>query len=157
VTPTGFIQGTPQNGTATISPLDSSLYSQDSDYYDGAVVIATYYTLFENGLFETAYGLFSATQQKSRTLEDYVNSSQGVKIYKTRIVRILPYYEYLQLNGIQSTREPENQMKFYIQVDTAGEGGMAGSVKNGIYDYFISLIKEKDYWKINSINTAPLP
>ena len=129
----------------------------DVGYYNGIVVIAQYYSLFEHGLYEEAYKLLSPSRPHAPSLEEFIANSEMLKIINTEIITIRPYYETaLQLQS-HSTPDPLTRRMFYTEIYSEGESGMAGSVKNGVHTYFVTVILENNEWKIYSINTAPLP
>jgi hypothetical protein len=130
---------------------------QDDAYYDGIVVIAQYYTLFEHGLYEDAYQLLSSSRPHANSLEEFVTNSEMLKIKEMRIVTIRPYCESISQLQTWTTPDPTNRKMFYAQVYVEGESGMAGAVENGVHTYFITIVLENGEWKIYSINTAPLP
>ncbi len=162
--PTAIPTSTPTIEALTSSPIPSVTNTIQPDtsrdntgYYDGIIVITQYYTLFELGVFEEAYQLLSPTRPHANSLEEFVTNSELLKIKKTKIVTIRPYYESISQLQTWTTPDPINRRMFYAQIYVEGESGMAGSVENGIHTYFITVILESDAWKIYSVNTAPLP
>lgn len=139
---------------------DTSVVTQtelDEGYYNGIVVIAQYYALFEHGLYEEAYLLLSSSRPHVTSLEEFITNSKMLKITDTKIITIRPYYESASQLQSHPTPDPLSRKMFYTEIYSEGESGMAGSVTNGVHTFFITVIFENSEWKIYSINTAPLP
>lgn len=128
---------------------------QETAYYEGIIVLAEYYTLLDQGLFEQAYLLLSQSRPNAKSLEEYLADRELVNIYAYRLISAQPYYEWSEKQGGKASPDPKNRKRFYIRVFAEGEGGMAGSVTNGIHTFFAKLVWENGEWKIYSINTSP--
>jgi hypothetical protein len=127
----------------------------DESYFNGIVVIAQYYALFEQGLYEETYQLLSPSRPHAISLEEYVANSEVLQIKETKIIAIRPFYESaLQLQS-RTTPDPLGRRMFYLQIYEEGENGMAGANTNGVHTYFITVVLENGEWKIYSINTSP--
>ena len=128
---------------------------QNTAYYDGVIVIAQYYTLLDQRLYEQAYQLLSTSRPKATSLEEFVRGHEMVIIYSYKLISAQPYYEWVEKQGFTPTPDSETNKRFYIRVYAEGEGGMAGSVTNGVHTYFATLVWENGEWKLYSINTSP--
>jgi hypothetical protein len=128
---------------------------QNTAYYDGVIVLAQYYTLLDQRLYEQAYQLLSTSRPNVKSLEEYITGHEMVKIYTYKLISAQPYYEWAENQDFKPSPDSEINKRFYIRVYVEGEGGMAGSVTNGIHTYFATLIWENGEWKIYSINTSP--
>jgi hypothetical protein len=130
---------------------------QDVAYYDGIVVIAQYYTLFEQGLYEEAFQLLSSSRPHANSLDEFIKNSEMLKIRKTKILHIQPLCEPISQLQTWTTPDPINRRMFYARIYAEGESGWVGSVPNGVHTYFITTVLENGEWKIYSVGTAPLP
>jgi hypothetical protein len=128
---------------------------QSTAYYDGIIVLAQYYTLLDQNLYEQAYQLLSPSRPNSKSLEEFVSGHEMVKIYTFKLTSVQPYYEWAKEQGSKPSPDSETKKRFYIRVYAEGEGGMAGSVTNGVHTFFATLVWENGEWKIYSINTSP--
>jgi hypothetical protein len=128
---------------------------QNTAYYDGVIVLAQYYTLLDQRLYEQAYQLLSTSRPNAKSLEEFVSGHEMVEIFTYKLISAQPYYEWAEKQGFTPSPDSEINKRFYIRVYAEGEGGMAGSVTNGVHTYFATLVWEKGEWKIYSINTSP--
>jgi hypothetical protein len=128
---------------------------QNTAYYDGIIVLAEYYTLLDQKLYEEAYQLLSTSKPNAKSLEEFVSGHEVVSINTYKLISTQPYYEWAEELGSRSSPDSETKKRFYIRVYAEGEGGMAGSVINGVHTYFATLVWENGEWKIYSINTSP--
>ena len=149
--------------TVVTTPVPSVSVSQTSDsentvYFEGMIVIAEYYKLLDQALYEHAYQLLGASaKQHSPNLEDYVASS--TRAYKSvKIVGIQPYDEWIKQQGHEPSPDPELKNTFYVQIIAEGEGVMSGSAVSGeVQTLFITVVQEDGQWRIDSFSTGLAP
>lgn len=152
---TGLVVPTPASSTS-IPTLDSGSVP-DRSYYDSIIVIAQFHVFFNNGLYESAYQLLSPSRRHAQSLEEFVTDIETFGIVERRIVAIHPFYEgALQLQNFP-TPDAFSRRMFYAEIYAIGKGGWAGSVPNGIYGYYITVVYENKEWKIYSTNTVGIP
>lgn len=161
VVSTELDQATPLQTTA-ITPLRTATPvvittkpDQGTAYYDGIIVLAQYYTLFGQGLYKEAYQLLSSSKTQALSSEDFIKNSEMLRIISARLITAQPYNEWAKNQGFKSPQDSDLMKRFYIRVYAEGEGGMAGSVPNGIHTYFATLVWENGEWKISSMGTSP--
>lgn len=128
---------------------------QNTAYYDGVIVLAQYYTLLDQKLYEQAYQLLSPSKPNAKSLEEFISGHEMVKISTFELISAQPYYEWAKEQGSKPSPDSETKKRFYIRVYAEGEGGMAGSITNGVHTFFATLVWENGEWKIYSINTSP--
>jgi len=128
---------------------------QNTAYYDGVIVLAQYYTLLDQKLYEQAYQLLSTSRPNAKSLEEYVTSNEMFIVYTYKLITAQPYYEWAEELGSRPSPDSETQKRFYIRVYVEGEKGWAGFGDNGIHTFFVTLVWENGGWKIYSINTSP--
>lgn len=140
----------------TVIPAVQTAQSDENvAYYNGIVVIARYYTLLDQGLYEEAYKFLSPSMPHIKTLEDYVMGAK-VAFKKVQILVVQPYYEWATRQGYSVPQDSRDKKQFYTQIIAEGEGNMSGSAMNGeVQTLFITLVLEKGEWNIYSINTSP--
>jgi hypothetical protein len=161
IVPQTVIVTQPVQRTATIipkTPIPVDIRTkpdQSTAYYDGTIVLAKYYTLLDQKLYGQAYQLLSSSRPNAKSLEEFVNGHEKVEIYTFELISVQPYYEWAKEQGSKSSPDSETKKRFYIRVYAEGEGGMAGSVTNGVHTFFATLVWENGEWKIYSINTSP--
>ena len=138
-----IITATPDSPVVTEQPCQPNA---DALLIDGGIVIVQYYTLLDYGLFEEAYQLLSSSAQSPRSLEDFVAGAEMA-------------FETVQIVTVQfSSEDSDRQKQFYVEIVAEGEGGMSGSVPNGIVQHlWLKVIQENGEWRIDSFNTAPNP
>jgi len=139
--------------------VDDSLLQRDidPDYFDGTIVITQYYTFLENGLYEQAYDLLSSFANSSSTKEEYIRMA-ALSFKSVQIVSVLPYFIAVEQQGGKVKPDPENKIRFAVQIRAWGEGNMSGSRMNGeLQDLFLELVNENGGWRIDSFATAPIP
>jgi hypothetical protein len=129
--------------------------NQETAYYDCIIVLAQYYTLLDQKAYGLAYQLLSPSRLKASTLEEYKTGHEMINIHTYRLISAQPYYEWAKNQGFKPSPDLETKKRFYIRVYAEGEGGMAGSVTNGIHTFFATMVWENGEWKIYSINTSP--
>lgn len=128
---------------------------QNTAYYDGVIVLAQYYTLLDQRLYEQAFQLLSTSRPNAKSLKEFISGHEMVNIYTYKLISAQPYYEWAKKQGLTPSPDSETNKRFYIRVYAEGEGGMAGSVTSGVHTYFATLVWENGEWKIYSINTSP--
>jgi len=128
---------------------------QHTAYYDGIIVLARYYTLLDQKLYEQAYQLLSTSKPNTNSLEEYVKSNEMINTYTYKLISAQPYYEWAEEMGSRSSPDSENKKRFYIRLYVEGEKGWAGFGINGVHTLFVTLVWENGEWKIYSINTSP--
>ena len=129
--------------------------NQNTAYYEGIIVLAQYYTLLDQRLFEQAYQLLSSSNQDATTLEEFLTGHEAVSVCTYKLISVQPYGDWAKNQGLKPLLDTEIMKRFYIRVYAEGEEGMAGSVANGIHTFFATLVWENGEWKIFSINTSP--
>lgn len=141
----------PVEGNHTLSP-------NSAVYFEGIVLIAKYYQLLDQALYEDAYQLLGVSaKQHSPNLENYVASS--TRAYKSvKIVGIQPYDEWIRQQGHKPPLDPKLMNVFYVQIIAEGEGAMSGSAISGeVQTLFITVVLEDDKWRIDSFSTGLVP
>ena len=140
---------------STISVDTRTELDQKTAYYEGVIVLAQYYTLLDQKLYTQAYQLLSTSSSDAKSLEEYLTGHEMVHISTYKLISAQPYYEWAETQGYLVPPDSETQKRFYIRVYAEGEGGMAGSMTNGIHTFFATLEWQNGEWKIDSINTSP--
>lgn len=128
---------------------------QNTAYYDGIIVLAQYYTLLDQKLYEQAYQLLSPSKPNAISLEEYMTSNEMFTIYSYKLISAQPYYEWAEELGSKSSPDSETKKRFYIRLYVEGEEGWAGFGTKGVHTFFVTLVWENSAWKIYSINTSP--
>lgn len=146
------VESTPKPAKETSTGVQAE---PDASYYLGIVVIAKYYALVEQGLYEEAYKLLSPNRPHAESLEEYVVNRNMFKLKKAKIITIRPSYESEYQLRYRTTPDPLNKRMYYMEIDEEGENGMAGANMNGIHDYFVTVLLEHGEWKLYSVNTSP--
>ncbi len=149
--------------TVVTTPVPSVSTSQISNsenavYFEGIIVIAEYYKLLDQALYEDAYQLLGVSaKQHSPKLEDYIASS--TRAYKSvKIVDIQPYDEWIRQQGHEPLLDPELKNVFYVQIIAEGEGVMSGAAVSGeVQTLFITVVHEDSNWRIDSFSTGLAP
>lgn len=138
-----------------IGPVQTAQSNEKIAYYNGIRIIARYYTLLDQGLYDEAYKLLSPSMPHIKTLEDYVVGAK-VAFKKVQILVVQPYYEWAEQQGYSVLQDSKEKKRFLTQIIAEGEGNMSGSAMNGeVQTLFITLLLEDSEWKIYSINTSP--
>ena len=89
------------------APVNQTQEPENEVYFEGIIVIAQYYKLFDQALFENAYQLLGAsTKQHSPSLEDHIASSTRA-FGSVKVVVIQPYDEWVGQQGHPLPRDPE--------------------------------------------------
>ncbi len=153
---TQIVQRTVAEIPKTPAPVEiKSEPDQNTAYYDGVIVLAQYYTLLDQRLYEQAYQLLSTSRPNAKSLKEYVAGNEMFIIYTYKLISAQPYYEWAEELGVNSSPDSENKKRFYIRVYAEGEEGWAGFGTNGVHTFFVTLVWENGNWKIYSINTSP--
>ena len=127
----------------------ASAPNPDTAYYDGLVAITTYTTLLENGLNEKAYQMLCQDGQNN-SLEEFKRQ----KVSTVHILAAQPYSDYARQAGIQPLPETDTRLVFHLKVYVAGEGGMFGSVPNGIHNFRGWVVWEDGEWRVCGFGTS---
>jgi hypothetical protein len=144
---------TPYPTQVAPAPIDPA-FVYDLSYYDSLVAISQYYTLFNHGFYEDAYGLRSSFDDHLGSLDEWIALLKLAQIEENSVVEIYPLLESARQFQIRPTPEPMSRRMFYAQIYAEGANGMAGSVANGVHTYFITTLLENGRWKIYSVNTS---
>lgn len=127
------------------------------DYFDGFVVLTSYYIFLDQGAYNEAVSLYSLSKQNINGSEadiDYFRSS----LASIEIGFIQPYNYWLAQQGLDPTLTNEGEMRFVVGtiVVYKGESWNAGTTPVPYRRIsFISLIMENGDWKIDEINSSP--
>ena len=129
----------------------------DPVYFDGIVVLVQYYMFLDQGLYEKAVSLYCVSKQNINGIEadvDYFKSS----LESVEIRSIFPYDYWLAQQGMDPLPTPQHEIRFVVKTTVVFKGAAWNDHETPVpYDRssFVSLIWEKNEWKIYEINSSP--
>jgi hypothetical protein len=121
----------------------------DPVYFDGIIVITQYYTFLDLGLYKDAYQLLHSGRPHPQSLGDFLYGAE--KAFKSvEIQTIQPYNVWARRHGINTSGDPEGQMRFYVEIIVEGEEGWWQSAN---VHFIFSLARDNGKLRIFSQDT----